>query len=408
MSLPKNSAASGLVYGIVVGGHDQDPAPDQSGNLRVYFPGIHGKDVDIKHLNFSPRLMSPTKATQQEFPGGLDPGSLVVAFKDTGSNYCQIIGLANDTNLADQRIPGNSDLLQFVNQFLNQTVNIRVPPNITETMEGGVRVRKATEKGQRHNHNLLKGIPTHGALYPMAGSVMPRVSGVATAVQAFDNLLTGDILSNIPGTIMTLGKMFSVIQSSGLFKDINKAVPREVGYAIQSIGNLIQNVETMEGSGFNVGGRVDQSTYIDNSVQLFRQARNVAGVVGAMSRLQSDSSLFGLDKIANNIINAATGFGASQLSISATGSIMRYLPPETSQAIGTAMKLISLFNSAYPGQNLFGGSAEQIFNMLNRLSPQSLAFAIAQLTRLNAGPVAQSFNATNLTTVLGGNPFLIP
>lgn len=406
-NLPKSSAASEMVYGIVVGGHDADPAPDQSGNLRVYFPGLHGKDVKVEHLNFSTRIMSPTKSSQQEFPGGLDPGTLVIAFKDTGSNYCQIIGVANDTNLADERIPGNADLLQFVSQYLNRNIGVRMPPQIYETREGGVRVRKVREKGY-HNHNVLRGLPTHGALYNLSGAPVPRVSGIATAKQAYDNLLTGDILGAIPGVFMTLGNMFNLLQSTGLLNGVLSKVPREVGLAINSMNMLIQTIETSEGAGFNVGGRVHQQTYLNNAVNLLGQATNLSGVVSALGRLQSDTKLFGLDQLANSIISSALNYGASQLSVSASGSIMRFLPPETRQAIATASKVISLFNSVYPGQSLFGDSAQQIFRMLNRLTPASAALALLQLTKLNVGPQALRFTAVNTTTVMGGNPFLVP
>jgi hypothetical protein len=49
--LPKSSAASGWEYGICLGCHDADAPTDYSGNLRVYFPSIHGKDVNVKHLD---------------------------------------------------------------------------------------------------------------------------------------------------------------------------------------------------------------------------------------------------------------------------------------------------------------------------------------------------------------------
>ena len=405
--LPKNSASSGMLYGIVVGGHDEDPAPDQSGNMRIYFPGLHGKDVKKEHLAFSSRIMSPTKGSQQEFPGGLDPGTLVIALKDTGSNYCQILGIANDRNLSDERIPGNSDLMQFIAPLLNQNLRVRTPPQIYETNEGGVRVRKVRERGY-HNHNVLRGLPTHGALYNLSGAPVPRVSGVSTSKQAFDNLLTGNILSAIPGIVMSLGSMFNMLQSSGLLNGVLSKVPRGVGIAIQSMNSLIQTIETTEGAGFNVGGRVHQQTFMNNAVKLLGQAKNLSSVVSALGRLQSDPRLFGTENLTNSIVNSALSFGASQLSVSASGSIMRFLPPQTKQAIGTAMKAIKLFNSVYPGQSLFGDSAEQIFKMLNRLSPASLALSLLQLTRLNAGPQAIRFNAVNTTTVMGGNPFLIP
>ena len=404
--LPRSSASSSQVYGIVVGGHDNDPAGDESGNLRVYFPGIHGKDVNVQHLNFSPRLMSPTKSTQQEFPGGLDPGTLVVAMKDTGSNYCQIVGLANDTNLSDSQIAGNTDLLQFVRSYLSTNINVRIPPTIQETMVGGVRVRKAVEKGRLHNHNLLQGLPTHGALYPMSGSVLPRVSGVNTAQTGFDSLMSGDILGAIPGVFMTLGKMFSILQSTGVLNNLK--VPREVGLAVNSISLLIQQVETMEKAGFNVGGRVDQDSYLSNATQLLSQAQTVSDITRSLSRLQNDRTLFGHDKLRNGIKSQNTHYGSSKISISPTGSIMRFLPPQTRQAIRAGFQVLSLVNSVYPGQKIFGDSAAKIYRMINRLTPISLAFLLFNLARQNVGPQAIRHGTINTITNTGGNPFLIP
>ena len=403
--LPRNSASSSQVYGIVVGGHDGDPAGDESGNLRVYFPGIHGRDVNIQHLNFSPRLMSPTKSTQQEFPGGLDPGTLVVAMKDTGSNYCQIIGLANDTNLSESQLAGNTDLLQFVRMYLSRDINVRIPPSIQETMVGGVRVRKIVEKGQRHNHNLLQGLPTHGALYPMSGSVLPRVSGVSTAQAGFNSLMSGDILGAIPGVFMTLGKMFNILQTTGVLNSLK--VPREVGLAINSMSVLIQQVETMEKAGFNVGGRVHQDTYINNATQLLSQAQTVSDITRSLSRLQSDPTLFGHGNLRNGIVSQKNHYGSSKVSISPTGSLMRYLPPQTRQAISAGFQILSLINSVYPGQKIFGDSAAKIYRMINRLTPMSLAFLLLNLARQNTGPQAIRHGTINTITNTGGNPFLI-
>ena len=404
-SLPKNSAASGMVYGIVVGGHDGDPAPDQSGGLRVYFPGLHGRNVNVEHLAFSPRIMSPTKGSQQEFTGGLDPGTLVVALKDTGSNYCQILGIANDANMSEERLEGNIDLMQFIRPFLSQNIGVRVPPEIYEEEVDGVRIRKFRERGN-HNHNILKGLPTHGALYELSGAPIPRVSGIATAKQPFQDLLNGDILGAIPGVFMTLGKMFNILQSSGLLKNVNRNVSRDVGQAINSIGNLIQGVETLGGGRFNVGGRVDQQTYLNNATTLLSQAKNISDVVSSLRRLQSDSSLFGQNKLRNGQIGVNNPtYGKSKKSISPNGSIMSFLPPETRKAIQTGFKLLKLFNSVFPGQNLFGGSAEQIFKMINRLTPASAAKLIIQLTLLHTSGKAFKFNEANRSTVSGGNPF---
>ena len=206
MSLPKNSAASGLLYGIVVGGDQSDPDPDQANGLRVYFPTIHGKDIDVKHLAFSPRILSPDRAAMQSFSGGLDPGSMVVAYKDTGSTQCQILGLASDLNNYESGIPGNMTLFQFaprLAEVLNKKTGVFLPPKIQEAVEGGAKIFKIIN-GEEHTHNKLKGLPTHGALFPMNGIPIDPIKGINTAIQAALSIPDIGILNSLPGIPMSL------------------------------------------------------------------------------------------------------------------------------------------------------------------------------------------------------------
>jgi hypothetical protein len=185
-------------------------------------------------------------------------------------------------------------------------------------------------------------------------------------------------------------------------------VPREVGLAVGSISLLIQQVETMEKAGFNVGGRVDQDTYLNNATQLLSQAQTVSDITRSLSRLQNDRTLFGHSNLKNGIKSQQTQYGSSKISISPTGSIMRYLPPQTRQAIRAGFQVLSLINSVYPGQKIFGDSAFKIYRMINRLTPISLAFVLFNLARQNVGPQAIRHGTINTITNTGGNPFLIP
>lgn len=398
-SLPRNSAASSMVYGIIVGGHDSDPAPDQSGNMRVYFPGIHGKDVNIKHLAFSPRLMSPTRSSQQEFPGGLDPGTLVVALKDTGSNYCQILGLANDINNRDSRIPGKIDLLQFIAQTFTTEVDVRVPPNIKETTQGGARVRLAQEKGVRHNHDLYRGLPTHGALYPMSGVVLPQLRGIATATEAFNNIISGDLMSSLPGTPMSLGSMFDLLAGSAM-KSLLKTLAPEVGAALNSMSYLVQSVESAEGAGFSTGSKVDVDTFMANAVDLFAQATNVSDIISCMSRLQTDTSLYGLDKLPPTRVSINTPFGQIYQSIDAFGNVATFSPRIVAQAASLFGKVFSGFPGVNIGQNLFGESSGVITNMMDSL-PQDMQSSLKNMSEEIDS--AEDLNEFMKKTAQGGN-----
>lgn len=256
MSLPNNWLDSTLV-GVVVGGDDNDPAPDQSCNMRVIIPGLHGKDVKASDMAFSTMMKSPTKSSQSTFEGVLDPGSIVFVRKDTGSNQCQIVGTGNEIPDGDARVPGNIDLLSFVKHFTGKDprkveLKIRIPPQIQETTENGVKIRKIQEKNKRHKHELLNGLPANGAIAPLAGLKLPDITGISTAVQSFNldlaNIITPNVLGQLPGLNIPLGGMLGSLLTGtlagGLQSVINGALQNINGSLSQSQKNLSQATST--------------------------------------------------------------------------------------------------------------------------------------------------------------------
>ena len=408
MSLPKNSAASGMAYGIIVGGDINDPDPMQANNYRVYFPGIHGRDVNVKHLAFSPLLRAPDRFSQQCTPGGLDPGSLVVALKDTGSNQCQILGLANDFNNRDSRIGGNLDLLQELQQYFTRSVRVNIPPNIQDSTRDGAKIRKIQEKGQEHNHDILRGLPTHAALFPMAGTIIPQLSNIPTAKQAFNSILTPELAANLPGIAMSLGRMFSLF-SNRTFRSITASMPREVAYGMQSMSNLIQNVESSEGGGFTTNNRVDEATYMQNAEQLLKQCATFSDVVTSMRRLQCDESLYGRDKLSSTTFVANTAFGQVTQTLSPDGNIGYANDDATKAVLQLATSFLSSvggFPGVNPGENLFGRSAQTMASMVNRIAPEAQTIAKQLSEQLNTSDLAKKMDSITKALTQGGkSPF---
>jgi len=404
-STPKSSAVSGLCYGIVVGGHDADAPSDYSGNLRVYFPGIHGKDVNVKHLAFSPRLMSPTGGTQQQFPGGLDPGSMVVAMKDTGSNQCQIIGMANDINNNDQTIAGNMSLLQSIAQYLTMDVQIRPPPTSRDATVNGARIRQIQEKDKLWNHGMTRGLPTHAATYNLAGMRLPQVSSVSTALQSFDNLITDGMLGDLPGVALSLGSLVSTILNTvSIMKQLNGKMSGPNMLAFQSMSYLLQSVEQTEGAGFMTGTRVNQDVYQQNAINLIGQATGISDMVHVFQRLQYDTSLFGLDTLAPVVSAIASPHGTTYRSFSPSGQMVNYTPV----AVAVAAKVVTSFLSGagfpgvIPGQNMFGGSSSVMQDMSNRLGTTSASLGMLQA--IARDPVGVLINEGLRAVNQGGNP----
>jgi hypothetical protein len=410
MSLPKNSAASGLLYGIVVGGDQSDPDPDQANGLRVYFPTIHGKDVNVKHLAFSPRILSPDRAAMQSFSGGLDPGSMVVAYKDTGSTQCQILGLASDLNNYENGIPGNMGLLQMapqLAQFLNKSTGVSRPPTIQESSDGGAKIFKINERGD-HNHNLLKGLPTHGALFPLNGIPIDPIKNINTAIQAAASIPDVGFLNALPGIAMSLGGLLNNILSvANLSKQLKKGMIPSAFNVVSSMSALIQTVEQSESTGFLTSGKVNPDVYMENAIELLSQCTNLSDVTSTMARLQSDSSLFGMEKYGPTVIEQETPFGKVLTSVSPLGQQITLTPATVAQGFSAISNLMSGagFPGAVPGENMFGDSAGTILNMMQRIpggAGFSQALSVAQ--QLNtSGAAQQVFDVAN-EVFSGGNP----
>ena len=404
------SNKSSLLYGIVVGGGEDDPAPDQSNGLRVYFPSIHGKDVDIKHLAFSPRILGADRLSMQSFSGGLDYGSLVVAYKDPGSSQCQILGLAGDMNNRESSIPGNANLLLLAPQIAQQfarTMGVNRPPKTQLSSEGGAQVFKATEQGE-HFHDLLKGLPTHGALFPLAGIPIDPIKSIRTAVSAAQQIAGGDIISALPGVVMSLGTVLNTILAN---RNNNKKIKTEMNpatfNAFVSMSTLMQTMEQSEGAGFLTANRVDEEVYVGNCIDLLSQATNVSDLMTVMTRLQSDPTITGADKFPPTVVEQDGAFGKTFQSYAASGQQVALTPAVTALALNTISKLMSGggFPSVIPGQNLFGGAAPSILNMLQRLPSSQFGQAMALLQQVNTSGVAQEIdNMVKQVVRDGGNP----
>lgn len=259
---------AGIQIGVIAGGDINDPASDHSCNQKVYSPLEHSPDgVKLEHLAFSPLSHSPTNMSQQSFPGVMDPGTLVYVLKTTGQNQVTILGQANDFNNANKnRTPGNMDLMSnpIIMELLNRTIGVLIPPDIEETVVKGAKVKVPKEKGVEHSHNLLQGLPTHGAMFQLAGYRLPQVKNIPTAMQQFNALLTEDDLSNLPGEIMSLGKMFQ-----GLLTSQNPA-----SAALSAASNIIGDAtgQTLDSI---VGGAINDAANI--------AADTVAGAIGGVA-----------------------------------------------------------------------------------------------------------------------------
>lgn len=431
---PKNFPGGGqLQIGIIAGGDVNDPPSDHSSNQRVYCPLEHSPDgVKVEHLAFSPMQHSPTGHSQQTFPSALDPGTLVYVMKTTGQNHVSIIGQANDL-YNSKSTPGNLDLMQsnpIVQQMINRTIDVLIPPDIQEGKERGAKIRKIKEKGKEHSHSLLKGLPTHGALFNMAGYKLPQIKEVPTALQEFQQLLTEDQLGqimNMASQAMSLGSMFGGLNNTGsgmgggggagaglgssqptgdyaayantqavaantATLDLQASVSfmnetvnpgsrlenilsaldgkPELQDAIKSLSVLTQsNLSGPQNCGtFASGEPLHLDTYLTNAEQLLSSVTCVADIMSAMTQLQSDLTLFGQDQLPSITMTSNTAMGNVAHTVSLTGNVQVQHSSSTQKNL---QSMQSMMNSASqsPGGGGGGGNmfADQGKNLFDML-----------------------------------------
>jgi hypothetical protein len=392
-----------IVYGIVVGGNDSDPDPTQSGGSRIYIPTEYGKDVDIKHLPFSRNLAQGNQGGITHFNPPAEHGSAVMCMKmpgHAGSGHLTILGTVPNDIDKDATIPGNSSIWPAIDAAKKALTKIRVPNDVGSGPAGS---KPPKEKGQYHKHELVKYLPSTATLWPMNGIKIPQVQNIATATQAFSSILTGDMLSMLPGMNMTLGSLMSNMPAA-LKNELFKNIPPEIGGALNSMSALMQTMEIVEGGGFNTATKINPAVFFNNAANLISNSRTIYDLVGNFNQLQYDTSLFGLDSLPPVSMTMTGGpFGDIPIQIDAMGTITSLVPEpvkKLADAFGSLMSNGSGFPGVFPGANMFGGSSGVMNDMFNRLPNTELNKAVTQMQQ-NVAPGTTAREQVNKIAGLG-------
>jgi hypothetical protein len=218
----------------------------------------------------------------------------------------------------------------------------------------------------------------------MIGIQIPQVTNVATATQAFSSILTGDMLSLLPGMNMTLGSLLTNMPAA-LLDELYKNLPPEIGGALTSMNALMQSMEIVESGGFNTATKINPEVYFSNAANLLSDVRTIYDMVGAFQQLQYDTSLFGLDSLPPTSFTSTGGpFGDIPMQIDALGNITSLVPEGVQKLADTFSSLMSngaQFPGVFPGANMFGGSAGVLNEMFNRLPAGELTTAVTQMQK---------------------------
>ena len=435
-----------LLIGIVVGGDSEDPAPDQAGGFRVWLPTLYNpKKIKFTDLPFVRMLTQATQDGVQSFNPPPERGTPVLVQKGggpghPGTGHMTVLGVLPNHILKGMGVPNALSLTQFFMDAVNHKTDKKAPPKSLKTStRDGAEIREV-EDGDLWSQALTKSMPATATLWPMSGIFLPAVQSVSTAIQHSNGILNGNILSSLPGMSMSLGKMFRMLNDTGLINQITSNLDPEVLDAFNSISGLITQVEVTSSYGFSVGGRVDANTFLNNAITVLSSAKSVSDLVLGMNRLTNDETLFGTENLEPVKIKTTTAYGSTRVSVNANGEVEATInisaitantansnvantaantnttrtkteeEKEDEDYIKNILNFVGMMTSAEQaftssGKNLYGDSAKMMFDVYNRLNSGGTQHMKKLMETVNTGEIAQK-NMKPLSDIMfkGGNP----
>lgn len=399
-------------YCIVTGGHNKKPAPDQSGTCQVLDPARHGPNVNADDLPFITMLRSPTMHEQEctSFPP--EPGTAVFCEWTTGlPTTRRFVGMPNETNNS-QAVGGNFDIMSAFPD-LAKAVQEKTGKITSKGFQNGGKVRPPKD-GDEWAHTLSKGLPTHAALYPLAGTIIPALKSIDTATKQFASILSSSMLSQLPGQVMSLANLFGGMSSKQKAR-AKQNMPREVADAFESMINLMQTGDA--GGDYLTGARVNEEVFRENAIDMLSQCSNLSDLVHCMGRIQRDESLRGLELLpAVEIVSDSGGFGDFVFNLDASGNLSYANTSPTEAAnfgggggggnknqaafdaikkFGDMLQSGALNPGTNSGENLFKDYAQKMSELQSRLPTQMSSFFKSVIEKTASNPF-QIEDATKL------------
>ena len=404
-----NPTEGGKRYiGIVV---DRDD-PNGLGGHKIFCPQLHGHDVKVEHLPWVRYTVPPGSAGSSTNYGALDNGQMVIIEKEAGqggSGFGTIVGAYQTLQKSDPNMPGNVSLIKAFRQIadsLQSESNVRVRPEIEEVMVDGAIVRRAKEKGIKHKHNLLNGIMSHAATYPLNGTILPQVTNISTGVEPSQNILTSAIQALLPGAAISINQIFNLMPPE-LLDEIFSSVPPEIKDAMLNTTALMGGVTTMSTNGSSSGRRVDPIQFALDAANILKGINTPGGVAQAFGQLVSDTTLGALPTEALNI-PIDTPYGPMiQVVDPITGEITYIIPPEVQESQNNFGSLMGSLPGA-SGSNIFGDSSSVMNSLGQRLADAALVSTFKTVVEKNISTSSgtesrKKVNASSTGFIGGGN-----
>jgi len=382
---------AGISMRIVTGGDNKRQDPGQGNKLQATDPLRHGNNINANQYPFIPIMGACNQRDLETNAPPPEPGSAVACFPAMGDPSSLVAGFVVKDQNKSGASAGNMDLmgLRNVTESLQRQVGKVVSSGFKSGSRNGAEIREPKD-GDSWTHALTKGLPTHAATWPLAGTVLPDRQNIETAIQQFSSILSPSMVSQMPGSFMSMGDLFSGMTKKQK-KQIQESMPQDVYQAFESTSKLMQSGD---GGTYSTGGRVNPEVFVVNAIDLLTQVKSPSDLDHVLHRLQYDTDLFGLDQLPETEIETEGAFGVFKQKIDANGNITDEIPEIVQKAIEAFSSMLSSASSAPGagnGENLFGEAAKTMTDMLGRVEPSVQKFRQSMLQELNTSGVAKTF-----------------
>lgn len=359
-------------YGIVVGGHKDDPGP--KGTAKVVVPTRHSSNFEPDSMPFITCVQSPNQGSMIKATNPPEPGSLVEIVNEEPGNpgTYRITGACSTAINRQKDEPGNSKLMEWLQRGGRMDTGKQQPAPFKQTVDKGAVVRELQEKGA-WMFNKTKGLPVNLAFSTLAGQIIPQTKNIDTAIKENIGIPSASMLSQLPGSVASLSKILSNLTNKQK-KAATAGMPEDILMAFESLSDLIVTGDV--GTGFLSSGRVHEETYIENLIELLKQVKTLDDLISVFDRIRFDTTLHGLDKLQAVEFRSNTAYGEIVMSLDYLGNLV--LDANSQNLLATAAStLTSSMGSSQggdPGKTLFGDGAKQMQEAFTRLAGKGEEF----------------------------------
>ena len=389
-----------IQYGVAgPGANPEDTCSLENMQVKARYPYKHGPNVLDEHLGFS-NVVVPV-GQQHVLAPVFDEGATIAAMQSAaypGTNLslvCGTVPMVGDMNGAT---PGNNAFKHLFDKRKNGA-GTKIPP---KSKRNGA-VYEIVEKGIQHSLSVLDGLPSHGALNVLAGLKHDALNNIATAKQQFEAILTGDMLSQIPGAGFNLGQLLDNLNSDQL-KSLFDGMPDNVQAGLKNAMTLMQSSESGDTGGFMTNNRINPDVFFDNAVNALKGVQTMGQLDQALHQVMSDPTIRGLDQLAQTQIEIDGAFGKLTQLIDANGKVSIDATKSAGALAGFASLMGQLPGAGGASGGMFNGS--DLKNIFNRLkTDEQKVFKELIEKHVDSGGQARSLLNSALKKLLDNKTF---